>query len=70
VLDESVDKRFIEKSATRRKRNNEAGFANIQNRVTKLEHAKRKIVAARFYEIPAEAVMSVVHIESEKNPML
>jgi len=42
----------------------------IHNPVAKLDHAKREIVAARFYEIPAEAVMSVVHIESEKNPML
>jgi len=45
-------------------------LVRIHNPVAKLDHAKREIVAARFYEIPAEAVMSVVHIESEKNPML
>jgi len=28
----------------------------IHNPVAKLDHAKREIVAARFYEIPAEAV--------------
>jgi hypothetical protein len=28
----------------------------IHNPVAKLNHAKREIVAARFYEIPAEAV--------------
>ena len=31
---------------------------SIHNPVAKLDHAKREIVAARFYEIPAEAVMS------------
>jgi hypothetical protein len=31
--------------------------------VVKLGHAKREIVAARFYEIPAEAVM--IDAESE-----
>jgi len=28
----------------------------IHNPVAKLDHAKREIVTARFYEIPAEAV--------------
>jgi len=31
-------------------------LVRIQNPVTKLDHAKREIVAARFYEIPADAV--------------
>jgi len=31
----------------------------IQNPAAKLDHAKREIVAARFFEISAEAVMSV-----------
>jgi len=31
----------------------------IHNPVAKLDHAKREIVAARFYEIPAETVNQV-----------
>lgn len=31
-------------------------LVRIHNPVAKLDHAKREIVAARFYEIPAEAV--------------
>lgn len=33
-------------------------LVRIHNPVAKLDHAKRGIVAARFYEIPAEAVLS------------
>lgn len=33
-------------------------IVRIHNPVAKLDHAKREIVAARFYEIPAEAVLS------------
>lgn len=32
----------------------------IHNPVAKLDHAKREIVAARFYEIPAEALQNAV----------
>jgi hypothetical protein len=32
-------------------------LVRIHNPAVKLDHAKREIVAARFYEIPAEAVM-------------
>ena len=31
-------------------------LVRIHNPVAKLDHAKREIVAARFYEIPAEAI--------------
>ena len=31
-------------------------LVRIHNPVAKLDHAKREIVAARFYEIPADAV--------------
>jgi len=31
-------------------------LVRIQNPAARLDHAKREIVAARFYEIPAEAV--------------
>jgi len=31
----------------------------IQNPAARLDHAKREIVAARFFEVPAEAVESV-----------
>jgi hypothetical protein len=34
-------------------------LVRIQNPAVRLDHAKREIVAARFYEIPAEAVESV-----------
>jgi hypothetical protein len=35
----------------------------IRNPVAKLDHAKREIVAARFYEIPAEAVQNAASRE-------
>jgi len=35
-------------------------LVRIHNPVAKLDHAKREIVAARFYEIPAEAVQNAV----------
>ena len=31
-------------------------LVRIQNPAVRLDHAKREIVAARFYEIPAEAI--------------
>jgi len=31
----------------------------IQNPAAKLDHAKREIMAARFFEIPADAVMAL-----------
>jgi superfamily II DNA or RNA helicase len=34
-------------------------LVRIQNPAVRLDHAKREIVAARFFEIPAEAVMQV-----------
>jgi hypothetical protein len=34
-------------------------LVRIQNPAVRLDHAKREIVAARFFEIPAEAVMTV-----------
>lgn len=34
-------------------------LVRIQNPAVRLGHAKREIVAARFFEIPAEAVMAV-----------
>ena len=34
-------------------------LVRIHNPAAKLDHAKREIVAARFYEIPAEALMTV-----------
>jgi hypothetical protein len=30
-------------------------LVSIQNPVQKLDHAKREIIASRYYEIPAEA---------------
>ena len=39
-------------------------LVRIHNPVAKLDHAKREIVAARFYEIPAEAVEQVSRLES------
>jgi hypothetical protein len=35
----------------------------IHDPAAKLDHAKREIVAARFYEIPAEAVMTAASRE-------
>jgi len=32
-------------------------LVRIQNPAVRLDHAKREIVAARFFEIPAEAVV-------------
>lgn len=40
-------------------------IVKIQNPAAKLDHAKREIVAARFYEIPAEAIVAVVSREGE-----
>ena len=37
----------------------------IQNRAAKLDHAKREIVAARFFEIPAESVMGAARDQRE-----
>ncbi|MBI3951045.1 MAG: DUF3883 domain-containing protein [Acidobacteria bacterium] len=34
-------------------------LVRIQNPAVKLDHAKREVVAARFYEIPAEAIQQV-----------
>jgi hypothetical protein len=34
-------------------------LVRYQNSAARLDHAKRKIVAARVFEIPAEAVMQV-----------
>ena len=34
-------------------------LVRIQNPAARLDHAKREIVAARFYEIPAEAILGV-----------
>jgi len=43
-------------------------MVRIQNPVVKLDHAKREIVAARFYEVPAEAVEQAANnIEGESN---
>jgi len=36
-----------------------SGFQSDNAPATKLDHAKREILAARFFEIPAEAVMAV-----------
>jgi len=36
-------------------------LVRIQNPAAKLDHAKREIVAARFFEIPAEAVQQAAH---------
>jgi hypothetical protein len=41
-------------------------LVRIQNPAVRLDHAKREIVAARFFEIPAEAVMTVGR-QSEAN---
>jgi hypothetical protein len=41
-------------------------LVRIQNPAVRLDHAKREIVAARFFEIPAEAVMAVGR-QSEAN---
>jgi len=38
-------------------------LVKIQNPAAKLDYAKRAIVAARFFEIPAEAVQQVAHRE-------
>jgi len=37
---------------------NSPELVRIHDPAAKLDHAKREIVAARFYEIPAEAVMN------------
>lgn len=37
----------------------EPDLVRIQNPAAKLDHAKREIVASRFFEIPAEAVLAV-----------
>jgi hypothetical protein len=34
-------------------------LVRIQNPALRLDHAKREVVAARFYEIPAEAIEQV-----------
>ena len=34
----------------------------IKNPAKKLDHAKREIVAARFFEIPAEAVQQAANV--------
>ena len=39
-------------------------LVRIHNPVAKLDHAKREIVAARFYEIPAEAVQEAARGKS------
>jgi hypothetical protein len=38
----------------------------IQNPVKHLDHAKREVVAARYYDIPAEAIQNAIHKEREK----
>jgi hypothetical protein len=38
-------------------------LVRIQNPAAKLDHAKREIVAARFIEIPAEAVLALAREE-------
>nr|BAL53118.1 hypothetical conserved protein [uncultured Gammaproteobacteria bacterium] len=40
-------------------------LVRIQNPAARLEHAKREIVAARFFEIPAEAVERVARSQGE-----
>jgi hypothetical protein len=41
-------------------------LVRIQNPAAKLDHAKREIVAARFYEIPAEALETATRLEDDK----
>jgi hypothetical protein len=36
---------------------NSPALVRIQNPVAKLDYAKRTIAAARFYEVPAEAII-------------
>ncbi len=38
-------------------------LVRIQNPAVRLDHAKREIVAARFFEIPAEAVESAAKVQ-------
>ena len=40
-------------------------LVRIQNPAARLEHAKREIVAARFFEIPAEAVQQAAYRDQE-----
>jgi len=42
-------------------------LARVQNPATRLDHAKREIAAARFYEIPAEAI-SLASLPPEGTP--
>jgi len=35
-------------------------LVSIHNPAARLDHAKREIVAARFYEIPADAIQQAV----------
>ena len=39
-------------------------LVRINNPAARLDHAKRGIVAARFFELPAEAVMAAGRCES------
>jgi hypothetical protein len=38
-------------------------LVRIQNPAVRLDHAKREIVAARFFEIPAQAVIAAAREE-------
>ena len=40
-------------------------LVKVQNPAARLDHAKREIVAARFFEIPAEAIQQVAHISDQ-----
>jgi hypothetical protein len=40
----------------------------IQNPVKQLDHAKREVVAARFYDIPAEAVIDAARSDKGTGP--
>jgi len=42
-------------------------LVRIHDPATKLDHAKREIVAARFFEIPAKAIAAAYCIQ-EENP--
>ncbi len=47
---------------------NSPELVRIQNPAAKLDYAKREIVAARFYEIPADAInITILDTEKEKN---
>jgi len=41
-------------------------LVRIQNPAARLDHAKREIVAARFFEIPADAVAAAINAQTQR----